>query len=179
MRRLVKAWARRFPPPAVAGTYAGPKGEKVTVPALSDEDRRTIVRWIDLGCPIDNRQDAEQRSGRRLGHIWLEDNMRPTLTLTYPRAGANTELSRVVVGMHDYNTGLDLKRFAVTADFEVDVVKSRGDLSGKFKEVNPGVWEMKLATPITALAKGKLTVSVKDRQGNVSRVERTFTIGRE
>jgi hypothetical protein len=25
--------------------------------------------------------------------------------------------------MHDYNTGLDLKRFQVTADFEVDGVK--------------------------------------------------------
>jgi hypothetical protein len=39
------------------------------------------------------------------------------------------------------------------------------------------VWELKLGKPITDLAKGKLTVSVKDRQGNVSRIERTFSVG--
>ena len=41
------------PPEAVAGTYAGPNGKKIKVAPLSDEDRLTLVRWIDLGCPID------------------------------------------------------------------------------------------------------------------------------
>ena len=40
------------PPNAVAGKYVGPRGEKIQVAPLSDEDRRTLVRWIDLGCPI-------------------------------------------------------------------------------------------------------------------------------
>ena len=39
------------PPEAVAGTYVGPDGKKVKVAPLTDEDRRTLVRWIDLGCP--------------------------------------------------------------------------------------------------------------------------------
>ena len=39
-------------------------------------------------------------------------------------------------------------------------------------------WERRLRKPVTGLAKGKLTVSVKDRQGNVSRIERTFSVGR-
>jgi hypothetical protein len=38
------------------------------------------------------------------------------------------------------------------------------------------VWELKLARPMPALPKGKLTVSVKDRQGNVTTIERTFAI---
>jgi hypothetical protein len=38
---------------------------------------------------------------------------------------------------------------------------------------------MKLPRPITDLPKGKLTVSVKDRQGNVTRIERRFTIGKQ
>jgi hypothetical protein len=41
------------PPDAVAGTAKGPDGRAVKLPPLTDEDRRTIVRWIDLGCPID------------------------------------------------------------------------------------------------------------------------------
>ena len=50
------------------------------------------------------------------------------------------------------------------------------NLAPKFKEVNRGVWELKLARPIDRLPKGKLTVSVRDRQGNVSRIERTFSV---
>src|SRR6185437_1844424 len=41
------------PPEAVAGTYTGPRGEEIKVAPLTDEDRLTLVRWIDLGCPID------------------------------------------------------------------------------------------------------------------------------
>src|SRR5256885_680803 len=45
---------RPMPPPdAVAGTYRAPDGQLIKVTPLTDEDRRTIVRWIDLGCPID------------------------------------------------------------------------------------------------------------------------------
>jgi hypothetical protein len=33
-----------------------------------------------------------------------------------------------------------------------------------------------LAKPLDGLARGKLTVAVKDRQGNVTRIERTFSI---
>src|SRR5262249_32808680 len=38
------------PPEAVVGTYEGLDGQKIKVAPLSDEDRRTLVRWIDLGC---------------------------------------------------------------------------------------------------------------------------------
>ena len=43
--------------------------------------------------------------------------------------------------------------------------------------MNPGVWELKFAKPITRLNRGNVTVRVKDRQGNVSRIERTFSVG--
>jgi hypothetical protein len=102
------------PRDAVTGGEAG-GGGKVQVAPLSDEDRRTIVRWIDLGCPIDHDFDPQhpQRSGRG----WLLDDQRPTLTMTYPRAGVNEPLERLLIGMHDYGTGLDLEAFQVIADF--------------------------------------------------------------
>jgi len=168
------------PPEAVAGTYKGPDGKPIKVAPLTDEDRRTIVRWIDLGCPIDldpNYKPNDPQS-RSLG--WMGDDQRPTLTVTYPATGKNPLLTRVLIGMADAYTGLDLTSFRVVADFTLDGVLPGQDLAAKFREVNQGIWELKLAKPITELPRGKLTVMVKDRQGNISRVERTFSVeGRE
>ena len=52
------------------------------------------------------------------------------------------------------------------------------NLAGKFKPTTPGVWELKFDKAITALPKGKLTVAVKDKQGNVTRIERSFSVGK-
>jgi hypothetical protein len=103
-------------------------------------------------------------------------HQRPTLTLTYPRAGANTSLTRLLVGMSDYETGLDPESFSVVADFAVDGVKPGENLAAKFQALPENRWELRLKEPITALEKGKLTVSVKDCQGNTTRIERTFTV---
>jgi hypothetical protein len=163
------------PPEAVAGTYVGPDGNKIKVAALSDEDRRTIARWIDLGCPIDQDFDPKQPAQR--GYGWMLDDQRPTLTMTYPRAGASKKLDRILIGMHDYYTGLDLKTFTVTADFPIDGVKPGDNLAARFKARSDGVHELQLATPIKSLDRGTLTVAVRDRQGNVTRIERTISVG--
>jgi hypothetical protein len=162
------------PAEAVAGTYAGPDGKKIKVAPLTDEDRLTLVRWIDLGCPIDLDYDAAKPNER--GYGWMLDDTRPTLTLTYPKAGANGPLTRVLVGMHDYDTGIDMDSFQVVADFALDGAAAGQNLASKFKAKTPGVWELTLAKPLTELPKGKLTVSVKDRQGNITRIERTFAV---
>jgi hypothetical protein len=164
------------PPEAVTGTYDGPDGKKIKVAPLSDEDRRTIVRWIDLGAPIDH--DFDPREPQRRGKGWMLDDQRPTLTLTYPQAGANESLTRLVVGMYDYDTGLDMDSFQVIADFPINGVAAEDNLAKRFKARSDGVWELVLSTPLRNLPKGKLTVSVKDRQGNTSRIERTFSVGK-
>jgi hypothetical protein len=162
------------PPAAVAGTYEGSDGKKLQVAPLRDEDRLTLVRWIDLGCPIDLDYDSAQPAVR--GRGWLQDDNRPTLTLTYPRAGANPTLTRILVGLHDYDSGLDLASFQVRADLVLDGIPAGTNLAEKFQPTAPGVWEWKLATPVADLSQGKLTVSVKDRQGNVTRLERSFSV---
>ena len=53
------------------------------VKPLTDEDRRTLVRWIDLGCPID--LDFDPKQPQRRGSGWMQDDSRPTLTVTFPR----------------------------------------------------------------------------------------------
>jgi hypothetical protein len=158
----------------VAGIYEGPGGKKIKVAPLTDEDKRTLARWIDLGCPIDLDFDPKHPEARGAG--WMCDETRPTLTLTYPRAGVNAPLTRILVGMHDYDSGLDLKSFRVVADFEVDGVAAGKDLAARFKPLTPGVWELKLARPIDRLAQGSLEVSVRDRQGNLTRIDRVFSV---
>jgi hypothetical protein len=164
------------PPEAVAGTYVGPDGQKIKVAPLSDEDRRTIVRWIDLGCPIDLDYDPAKPAER--GYGWLQDDNRPTLTLTYPKAGANPPLSRILIGMYDYDTGLDANSLNVTADFALDGTPAGANLAAKFQAKGDGIWEMKLAAPLTDLTKGKLTIAVKDKQGNLTRIDRSFSVVR-
>jgi hypothetical protein len=163
------------PPEAVEGTYVGPKGEKIKVAPLTDEDRRTLVRWIDLGCPIDLDYDANHPAER--GYGWMLDDNRPTLTLTYPRAGANPELTSILVGMYDSDTGIDPASFTVTADFPIDGAKPGENLAARFKETSDGVREWELGTPIKSLPRCTLTVAVKDRQGNLSRIERAISVG--
>ncbi len=63
------------------------------------------------------------------------------------------------------------------ADFPLDGTEAGQNLGPKFKAKTPGVWELALSRPLARLPKGKLTVSVKDRQGNVTRIDRTFSAG--
>ena len=64
----------------------------------------------------------------------------------------------------------------MTADFTLDDVPPGENLSSKFQAKSQGVWEWTLAKPLTKLERGKLTISVADKQGNVTRVERSFSI---
>ncbi|MBI4602462.1 MAG: hypothetical protein HY721_10935 [Planctomycetes bacterium] len=162
------------PPEAVEGRYEAPGGRTVRVEPLSDEDRRAIVRWIDLGCPID--LDFDPARPDRRGHGWMCDDNRPVVTVTWPRRGSNDVLHRVLVGMHDYGSGLDLETLSVTADFPLAGAAPGQDLASRLKPASPGVWELRLDPPVWALERGRLAVSVKDRQGNTGRVERTFSV---
>ena len=162
------------PPAAVAGDYVGPGGKKIRVAGLTDEDRLTLVRWIDLGCPID--LDFNPDRPKNTGFGWMLDDQRPTLTMTWPRPGANPPMARILVGMYDYG-GLALESFRVVASFPVDGVAPGANLANRFRSISEGVWELKFDRP-TTLNNGKLTVSVQDRQGNEARIERNFAAGR-
>jgi len=142
------------------------------VAPLTDEDKLTLVRWIDLGCPIDLTYDAKNPA--KTGYGWMLDDQRPTLALAVPKAGTNPPLERILVGMHDYGSGLDVASFTVTADFAVNGIAAGQNLAPKFTSLGSGVYELKLSTPLN-VTRGKLTVSVKDKQGNITRTERTFS----
>jgi hypothetical protein len=108
---------------------------------------------------------------------WTLHDNRPTLTLTYPRAGDNPTLSRLLVGMHDYFSGLDLDSFQVTADFALNGTPAGENLASKFQPAGEAVWERKLKAPVAELRQGVMTVSVKNRQGNRTEIQRRFSVG--
>ncbi len=162
------------PPEAVAGAYQSPDGKKIKVEPLSDEDRRTIIRWIDLGCPID--LDYDPAHPDQCGYGWMCDDNRPVLTVTSPERGSNPELNRILIGMYDYDSGLDMDSFTVMADFAIDGASPGENLAKRFKNTSAGIWDWRPSKPVSDLAKGKLAVSVKDRQGNISLIERTISV---
>ena len=130
------------PPPAAVKN-------KVVEP-LTDEDRRTIARWIDLGCPID--LDA--------GRGWLMDDQRPTLSLV-------VQPDRLRIGAYDY-AGLDESSLTVTADTPLNGVAAGTNLAGRFQR-DGWIWDLSLSAP----ARGTITVSVKDKQGHITTIVRT------
>jgi len=142
------------------------------VKPLTDEDRLTIVRWIDLGCPVDLDYDADNPTDR--GYGWMCDDKRPTVAIQTPTAGTNKSLSQIVLGLHDYYTGI--ASFQVTADIDLDDAPAGENLAPRFKSTHPGVWEWKLKSPPTD-ATAELTVTVKDKQGNTTLIKRAFTVG--
>ena len=85
------------PPDAVAGTAKGPDGKRVKVCAV----------WTRTGSNCrGGSTSAAPSTGARIRRPL--DEGRPTLSLTYPQPGVNSAFDRVVVGMHDYGSGLDM-----------------------------------------------------------------------
>ncbi|MBT5909961.1 MAG: hypothetical protein HOH25_09190, partial [Opitutae bacterium] len=72
--------------------------------------------------------------------------------------------------------GLDENTFEVRFDFKIDGLPAGQNAATKFKKSHPGIWEWQLSDPIQSLTEGNLNVSVKDRQGNLVRLDRRFSI---
>lgn len=140
---------------------------------LTDDHRRTIVRWIDLGCPIDLDYDAANPGER--GRGWMLDDQRPTLTLSV-QPGNNPAIKRITIGTCDSYSGLHKRSLRVTCDAELDGVRAGDDLAGLFLHITPEIWELELAEPLTHIPRARLSVSISDQQGNISRIERTFSV---
>ena len=81
--------------------------------------------------------------------------------------------------MTDAYTGLDPATFTVTGDVAIDGVAAGENLSGKFTPLADSRWEWQLKTPLAPVTSATLSVAVKDRQGNVNRIERRFSVGKK
>jgi hypothetical protein len=158
------------PPEAVAGSYKAADGRSIKVEPLTDEDRRTLARWIDLGCPIDLDYDPSQPERKPFG--WMCDDQRPTLTLNKPAPGALDKIDVLQIGMYDYGSGLDAASLSVKASVAIDGNAPGTELASQFEPSGEQVWTWKLKQPLTG-ERVDIAVSVRDQQGNTTRVVRT------
>jgi hypothetical protein len=153
------------------GTACPPSGSGI--PPLSADEKLRFARWVDLGAPISSPASAFRGRG------WFQDDLRPTLTVSLPRAGWSSEpLSMIRVGADDYYSGLDERSLSVEADFAVNGRRAGRELADLFARTSDGVWALPISPTVDQLRRATLTVSVKDKQGNVARVVRVFSIER-
>jgi hypothetical protein len=151
------------------GTIMPPPGSGI--PGLSDDEKMTFARWIDLGCPIDVGTGDDANYG------WFLDEMRPTVTVSSPRQNRNsTPLSELRVGFADADSGLDPTTYSVTADFPVNGQAAGSELSGLGTFVAPGVLSIPLQARLWNLATQYVTASVADLQGNTNTVVVRFWV---
>lgn len=152
------------------GTIMPPPGSGA--PPLTDDEKMTIARWIDLGAPINGGSNGGSPWG------WFLDEVRPTLELSLPRAGASDQpLARIRVGVADANSGIEEGSLSLVADFPVAGRAAGQELADLLLPLGDGVHELTLLEPVAALDEGHLLVQVADRQGNWTRVDRRFRIG--
>jgi hypothetical protein len=137
-----------------------------TTPPLSEDEKTTIARWIDLGCPLDEG-----------AYGWFLDDLKPTLTVSLPRPGANVgPIAEFRIGVADANSGIAAGSLSVRADFPVAGRAAGAELADLAQSAGDGILRIVLPTPLAAGATGTLDVEVRDVQGNVTRVAQKFAV---
>ena len=150
------------------GTIMPPPGSGIT--PLTPTERRKIVRWIDLGCPIDLAAGTPHA-----GWGFGLDDLRPTLTLSSPRAGTVTELTEIRIGATDAFSGVDWDTLSVRANFRIEGRPQWAEVADLVQPAEDGVVRIPLTVAVPPLARGRMIVTIKDHQGNITRVDRSFT----
>jgi hypothetical protein len=152
------------------GTACPPAGSGA--PPLSADEKMAFARWVDLGAPISSPASAFRGRG------WFQDDLRPTLSVSLPRAGRSAEpLSMIRIGADDYYSGLDERSLSVKADFAINGRRPGRELADLLAGASDGVWVLPISPAVDRLRSGALTVSVRDRQGNATKIVRRFAIG--
>jgi len=138
------------------------------VPPLSEDEKMTVARWIDLGAPIDWDESA---------YGWFLDDLRPALDVSLPRPGVNIgPLAMLRLGAADAHSGVDWTTLSISADFAVNGRAAGVELADLAQDAGDGIRTLTLSPPIASRASSTLRVAVADVQGNVTRVARRFAV---
>jgi hypothetical protein len=138
---------------------------------LTIDEKMTIARWIDLGCPINTGDDGATAYG------WFLDEVRPTLEVSLPRAGGNpTPVDTIRIGTADAH-GLAPGSLTVTADFRVAGRAPGSELADLAVAAGDGIVTIAIDPALTVEGEQHVHAEVADLQGNVTRVDRRFYVG--
>ena len=76
-----------------------------------------------------------------------------------------------MIGAHDAYTGLDEQSLSLTADIPLNGHAPGVNVAPSLNRTSPNIWQLSLDQPFKT---GTLTVSIKDRQGNITEIIRTL-----
>jgi len=142
------------------------------MPTLTADQKITLARWIDLGCPINAGQGTPNEN-----YGWFLDDVRPTLTVSAPRPGlSSTPLSFIRIGVADAYTGIQPGSLSITATIPIAGRAPGAQLADLAQPTGDGIYTLTLPTPLTSATNARLYVQVRDVQGNVTRLTTTFSI---
>lgn len=136
---------------------------------LTADEKLMFVRWIDLGAPIDTGGDPTY--GYQL------DDLKPTLTISAPRPGVNAQpVTQLRFAFADANSGIVLNTLSVRADFTVNGRPPEAELADLAQNIGDGQYGITLSTPLALVQNRHLRVSIRDGQGNITRVNQRFSV---
>jgi hypothetical protein len=139
------------------------------VATLTADQKITLARWIDLGCPINSGEGTADED-----YGWFVDDVRPTLEVSLPRAGLSAvPAAGIRIGLADAYTGVDAATLSVTATVSIAGRPPGAQLADLAQPAGDGIVVIPASLNNVAAT---LYVSVADVQGNVTRVERRFAI---
>ena len=133
------------------------------IPGITDVEKRTIARWVDLGSPIDFPQTD--------GMGYTDDYQLPVVNIYTPRSGANSS-TQLKVGFNDAKSGLDwstleVRYYRIGSVEQVVPVSPASDVDAN-----------DILTKNLALGVGEyvVTVSINDNAGNTGIATRRFSV---
>jgi hypothetical protein len=134
-----------------------------SIAGITDEEKRTIARWVDLGSPIDFPQTD--------GMGYTDDYQLPVVNMYTPHLGDNSS-AQLKVGFNDAKSGLDwstleVKYYKIGSAEQAVTINVASDVNAK-----------DILTKDMGLGSGEyvITVSIKDKAGNIGVASRRFKI---
>lgn len=128
-----------------------------------------FVRWIELGASIDTGGDPTY--GYQL------DDLKPTLTISAPRPGVNAQpVTRLRFAFTDANSGIVLNTLSVKANFAVNSRPPEAELADLAQNIGDGQYGITLSSSLAQVQNRHLRVSIRDGQGNITRVNQRFSV---
>ncbi len=134
---------------------------------LSWDEKATLIRWIDLGAPIDNCAWPGHPCGTPTWG-WYEDDLRPTLwaspTVEEARAGP---ISAITVAAYDLESGLAAGTLSVTFDVAIGGQPAGTNFAAGINPANGATVSAPLPASVDLAASGgTMTVAIADVAGH-------------
>lgn len=143
---------------------------------LTWDEKLTLVRWVDLGAPINFPASNTTGAIPNAFWGWFEDDLRPTLwvapTLSQAKAGATSNLT---IGAYDLESGLAVNSLSATFNIAIGGRAAGANFAAN---LNPGT-DGKVTVPLPAAVdlvanKAVLTVNIRDNAGHITTIVRDY-----